>query len=113
MTKKGVITNPPLYRYGGQWVYEVTDSTAFKTEIKESLATVTMLSIFQKHPKPIADVWIIRILLILVVLFALLAGYYHAALQAEQKKYFRLEDLYVRVRGELGREETQRLIDLS
>lgn len=56
---------------------------------------------------------IIRILLILVFVFALLAGYYQAVLKTEQKKYLRLEDMYVRVRGELGREETQRLIDLS
>lgn len=42
-----------------------------------------------------------------------MAGYYHAILKQEQKKYARIEDFYVRVRSQLGREETQRLIDLS
>jgi hypothetical protein len=63
--------------------------------------------------KPFSDTWIIRFLLILVIILAFMAGYYHAILTQEKRKYTRLEDLYVRVRGELGREETQRLIDLS
>lgn len=52
-------------------------------------------------------------MLALIVLLALAAGYYHSSWEAEQKKYARLEDRYVRVRNILGREETQRLIDLS
>ena len=55
----------------------------------------------------------IRILIILIILLSLLTGYYQTALDLERKKYARLEDWYVRVRSELGREETQRLIDLS
>ncbi len=54
-----------------------------------------------------------RLLVLLSVVLALLAGYYHASLETQSKKYQRLEDMYVRVRGQLGREETQRLIDLS
>lgn len=72
-----------------------------------------MWSLFEKHKKPLDDRWIIRSLLIVVIILSLMAGYYHAVLVSEQKKYLRLEDLYVRVRDELGREETQRLIDLS
>lgn len=56
---------------------------------------------------------LIRILLFLVVALALLAGYYQVKFEAENLKYLRLEDKYVRVRQQLGREETQRLIDLS
>ncbi len=54
-----------------------------------------------------------RFLLALCIVLSLLAGYYHGSLETQQKKYQRLEDMYVRVRGELGREETQRLIDVS
>lgn len=72
-----------------------------------------MKFIFEKHQKPFSEKWVTRILLLIVIILALMAGYYDAALSAEKRKYLRLEDLYVRVRGELGREETQRLIDLS
>lgn len=72
-----------------------------------------MKFIFEKHPKPISDKWIIKFLLLLIIILSLMAGYYQASLVAEQKKYLRLEDSYVRVRNELGREETQRLIDFS
>lgn len=54
-----------------------------------------------------------RFLLFLVVVLAMAAGYYQAKLVASETKYLRLEDRYVRVRQELGREETQRLIDES
>ena len=72
-----------------------------------------MKLIFEKHQKIISEKWITRFLALLVILFALVAGYYHAVLVSERKRYSRLEDLYVRVRSELGREETQRLIDVS
>lgn len=49
----------------------------------------------------------------LVVVLAILAGYYSHALSLEKRKYLRLEDRYVRVRSQLGVEETQRLIDQS
>jgi len=68
---------------------------------------------FQKKEKVLSDKTIIRLLVIVVIVLAYIAGYYHAALGTERKKYFRLEDLYVRVRSELGRNETQRLIDFS
>lgn len=68
---------------------------------------------FKKHEKPFGERWVILILLSATIILSLMAGYYHATLVAEQKKYLRLEDLYVRVREELGREETQRLIDIS
>lgn len=72
-----------------------------------------MWTLLQKEKKPIDDKWIIRFLLFSMIILSLMAGYYHAVLVSEQKKYLRLEDLYVRVRDELGREETQRLIDFS
>lgn len=56
---------------------------------------------------------LIRVLLFICIVLSLLAGYYHASLTTQQKKYARLEDMFVRVRNELGREETQRLIDQS
>ena len=59
------------------------------------------------------QILVIRLLVVLSVALALLAGYYHASWENQLKKYQRLEDMFVRVRGQLGREETQRLIDLS
>lgn len=56
---------------------------------------------------------VIRLLVVLSVALALLAGYYHASWENQLKKYQRLEDMFVRVRSQLGREEMQRLIDLS
>ena len=68
---------------------------------------------FEKHEKPIQDKWVIRLLVAVTIILAIAAGYYHAALLAEKKKYLKIEDLYVRVRTELGRDETQNLIDIS
>lgn len=70
-------------------------------------------SLRDSTPNSITQKVLIRVLVVLVVVLALLAGYYHASLESQTKKYLRLEDMYVRVRGQLGREETQRLIDLS
>lgn len=56
---------------------------------------------------------ILRILVLLIVILALAAGYFHSAWQLENKKFLLLEDKYIRVRDILGKEETQRLIDLS
>lgn len=36
--KNGIITNPPTYKYAGQWVYEVRDLQNFQAEIKNSLS---------------------------------------------------------------------------
>ena len=35
--KFGVITNPPTYKYSGEWVYEILDKEVFKKEILEKL----------------------------------------------------------------------------
>jgi len=35
--KNGVITNPPIWQYQGQWIYEIRDLENFKTEIKTKL----------------------------------------------------------------------------
>jgi hypothetical protein len=56
---------------------------------------------------------LIRLLVALVVGLSISAGYYQVKFEAENTKYLRLEDKYVRVRQQLGREETQRLIDIS
>lgn len=61
----------------------------------------------------LSDKNLIRLLLTLVVILAIVAGYFQVKYEGEQLKYLRLEDKFVRVRGQLGREETQRLIDDS
>lgn len=63
--------------------------------------------------KPFSDKNVIRFLLVVILILAITAGYFQSAYELEQKKYARLEDMFVRVRKMLGREETQRLIDLS
>ena len=35
--KNGVITNPPVYKYNGEWVYEIRDRDNFKNEILSKL----------------------------------------------------------------------------
>lgn len=52
-------------------------------------------------------------MVVVIVLLALTAGFFQTTLQQERKRYLRLEDSYVRVRDELGVQETQRLIDQS
>lgn len=66
-----------------------------------------------KSPQPFSQVAVLRLFVVITVLLAFATGYFQALYKQEQKKYVRLEDMYVRVRGQLGREETQRLIDLS
>ena len=56
---------------------------------------------------------VIRILVTLVVILSITAGYFQAIYSAENTKYLRLEDKYVRVRQQLGVDQTQYLIDLS
>jgi hypothetical protein len=63
--------------------------------------------------RPFSRRLVMRLLVLIIIASSLIAGYYAALYQTENKKYRRLEDMYVRVRGQLGREETQRLIDLS
>lgn len=75
--------------------------------------TNTALKLKQNQPQPISPNLIIKVLVIIVIILSIASGYYHSIWQLERKKYSRLEDNYVRVRDILGREETQRLIDLS
>ncbi len=63
--------------------------------------------------KPIAAKTLHRLLILMVVVLSLAAGYYQTQLQVEKKKYLRIEDMFVRVRDQLGRESTQQLIDQS
>lgn len=63
--------------------------------------------------QPLSQKTIIRFLLVALIVTLFFAGYYHAELQQEKKRYARIEDAYVRVRGQLGIPETQRLIDES
>ncbi len=56
---------------------------------------------------------ITRLLFLSTIIFALLTGLYQELYRVEQKKYANLENMYVRVRSQLGRTETQRLIDES
>jgi len=57
--------------------------------------------------------WIMRILFFSCVILALLLGLYQELYRLEKKKYAQLEDNYLQLRGELGREEIQGLIDQS
>ncbi|MBP9781302.1 hypothetical protein KBC89_01465 [Candidatus Woesebacteria bacterium] len=56
---------------------------------------------------------ITRLLFLSTIIFALLTGLFQELYRVEQKKYANLENMYVRVRSQLGRTETQRLIDES
>ncbi len=62
---------------------------------------------------PLTTTFKIRILLFLVVLLSIAAGIYKDKATTQEKLYNKLEDRYVRVRSQLGVEETQRLIDES
>lgn len=55
----------------------------------------------------------IRVLVVAVVILAIVAGYYQTALKVERTRFERYEDMFVRVRSQLGRDEMQRLIDQS
>lgn len=63
--------------------------------------------------KPFSYKTLTRILVILVVVLSIAAGYFESMWIAEQKKYLKLEDKYVRVRSGLGTEEAQTIIDES
>ncbi len=69
---------------------------------------------FKRSKKPpFSSKIVVRVLLVVIFILSITAGYFQAQYKAMTKKYLRLEDKYVRVRGELGIEETQRLIDKS
>jgi hypothetical protein len=63
--------------------------------------------------KPFATSFFLKTAICIIVVLSLLAGYYHAVFLAEKRKYLRLEDMYVRVRSQIGREAMQDLIDAS
>ena len=54
-----------------------------------------------------------RFLVLSIIILSLASGYFHARWQGERIKYLKLEDKYVRVRDQLGWDETQRLIERS
>ena len=54
-----------------------------------------------------------RILMGCIIGLALASGLFAEELRQERKRYDRIEDKYVRVRDQLGRPETQRLLDQS
>jgi hypothetical protein len=67
-----------------------------------------------QHPTPpIETRTLIRVLVVVIIVLSFLTGYYHSLYTLEQKKYNRLEDMYVRVRMMIGREAMQQLIDES
>lgn len=61
----------------------------------------------------ISDKTLFRILIALVIVLSLTTGLYAEELRQQKQLYGRVEDMFVRVRSELGRNETQRLIDQS
>ena len=63
--------------------------------------------------KPFSSKFVLQVALGVIIFLSYLAGYYHAVYKSENLKYRRLEDKYVRVRGELGIEKTQELIEAS
>ncbi len=62
---------------------------------------------------PLSSQNVTRVLVVLVVILALAAGLFENAYTLQKKQYQSLEDKYVRVRSQLGREEMQKLIDQS
>lgn len=63
--------------------------------------------------QPVSIKVVLVVLVGLVVVLALAAGYYEAALRAAEKKYLRLEDKYIRVQNQLGKDTLQDLIQKS
>ena len=74
---------------------------------------VSNFSFSQKPPLPISQLMLTRLLLLMVAVLAITAGVFQELYKAEQKKYARLEDKYVRVRDQLGRDVVQKIIDQS
>ncbi len=67
----------------------------------------------QHPPLPIKTKNLIRLLVIIIVVLAFLAGYFQAALKLEKKKYAKLEDKFNRLERLLGEKQTQRLLEQS
>ena len=57
--------------------------------------------------------WLMRLMILIIVTLSITAGYYYQIYELEYKRYKRLEDIYVRVRTQLGVDATQNLIDKS
>lgn len=68
---------------------------------------------FNKISLEISDKTIIRLLIILVIVLSISSGMLAEELRQQQKLYDKVEDMFVRVRTQLGRDQTQRLIDQS
>jgi hypothetical protein len=66
-----------------------------------------------KNNKPLSSSLVLVVALAVIVVLSLVAGYYHAKYLEEKKRYLRLEDMFVRVRSQIGREAMQDLIDAS
>ncbi|GEM_PF-1777600 len=67
----------------------------------------------QYPPIPFKTKNLIRLLVAIIIVLIFFTNYFQTLLRLEKRKYNHLEDKYVRVRNMLGREEMQRLIDLS
>ena len=52
-------------------------------------------------------------LLTAVVILAITAGYFHQLYLLENKRYKKIEDQFVRVRSQLGKDKTNQLIEES
>jgi hypothetical protein len=63
--------------------------------------------------QPTSSRLVLKLAIVIIFVLALLSGYYQVQFSAERKRYLRLEDMFVRVRSQLGREATQDLIDAS
>lgn len=66
-----------------------------------------------KDNRPTSLSLVLLVALGVIVALSLAAGYYHAKYLAEKRRYLRLEDMFVRVRSQIGREAMQDLIDAS
>ena len=65
------------------------------------------------QPLPFKTKHLIRFLVAVIIVLIFFTSYFQSLLRLERRKYNQLEDKYVRVRMMLGREEMQRLIDIS
>lgn len=69
------------------------------------------------NPSPLLTPWsprtLLRVSWIIIILVSFAAGYSYLLYKTENLKYRRLEDRYVRVRDQIGRQAMQDLIDAS
>lgn len=67
----------------------------------------------KNHTPPLSTKFMIVALLLALIVVSFLAGFYQVSWQASEKRYKRIENLYVRLRNELGVDEVKRLIEQS